>query len=393
MIAPDQKREVKCTLHDDKGTWAVRGRVYSPKLGKYVNRSESTGLKVKDNTKRKAQKMMQEIASRWEMESNAKKADCNTLFSYYLDRWFDTKKDEVKGNSLKSYTEYRDVYVEPMLGGLKVVDIGKEHLETFCKLLINKHGLSVKSVRKIMVVVYGGLSEAEEDKIIPTNFKGSIKLPKPKKYEGAAYSEEDLSKLLQRASQIGEPIMSAILLSSCYGLRQSEVLGLRWKDISFQEGILYVRNTVVQNGSLILEEERTKSQKSRRKIALIPYTVPYFQNLKNTQKGNNLVLDKVCRWPDGKDAKGNYLTKKLHKIQNDCGLEKIRFHDLRGTAASLLHKGGLTIKQLQEFLGHEDASTTINNYIHTLNKEQREASEKMDAILKNSEFCSENCSE
>ena len=105
-----------------------------------------------------------------------------------------------------------------------------------------------------------------------------------------------------------------------------------------------------------------------------------------------MILDKVCRWPDGRDVLPTYITAKIRKMMKKYGFEHIRVHDLRHTAASLLATQA-TPKQVQEFLGHSNIGTTMNIYAHILDDTRKATSGIMDGILKNSVFCSEKCSE
>ena len=104
------------------------------------------------------------------------------------------------------------------------------------------------------------------------------------------------------------------------------------------------------------------------------------------------MLDKVCVWPDGRAVRPDYITARTRRIMEKYGLEHIRVHDLRHTAATLLATRA-TLKQVQEFLGHEDISTTGNIYAHLMDKDRKATLDIMDGVLRNSVLCSEKCSE
>jgi len=194
------------------------------------------------------------------------------------------------------------------------------------------------------------------------------------------YSEAEVNLLLNKAKEAGEPIRAAITLAVSYGMRRSEVLGLRWKDIDFERETLTVCNTVVQNGELRIEEERTKTAKSHRSIGLLPMTIPYLKELREKQAAAKLKTDKVVAWMDGQEVRPDFIYRKTRQLMKKCGLPVIRFHDLRHTAASLLAPH-VTPKQLQEFLGHEDISTTLGIYAHVLDDQKRETTAAMNNVL------------
>lgn len=383
-------KTVKGKLYDDNGTWTVRARVFDPLSGKVKQRSKSTGFKVKDSTKRRAEQSMREIVSEWEKEANAIPIKRDPMFYEYVQKWLDKKAVCRQANTVKSYRDYANTHILPTLGSLKVRQMTLQHLQLYYREKLKT--LSVNTVKKHHVVISGALLDAVRDGVIPVNFADYVEFPKAEKFEGKAYSVEQVSALLDAVEQEGEPIRSAVTLAVCYGLRREEICGLRWKDIDFDTGKLYIRNTITQNGALRIEAERTKTDRSRRAIDLIDSTVPYLTNLKETHQKNGLTLDKVCTWPDGRAVRPDYITSKTRRVMKAYGLERIRVHDLRHTAASLLATQA-TPKQIQDFLGHEDISTTMNIYTHLQDEDRKATSGIMDSILKNSVFCSEKCSE
>lgn len=384
-------KTVKGKLYDDNGTWTVRARVFDPLSGKVKQRSKSTGFKIKDNTKRRAEQAMREIVAGWEKEANAVPIKHDPLFSEYVQKWLDKKAICRQANTVKSYRDYANTHILPAFGNIKVRQMTLQHLQMYYKEKLKT--LSVNTAKKHHVVISGALLDAVRDGVIPVNFADYVEFPKAKKFEGKAYSAEQVAALLSAAEQEGEPIRSAITLAVCYGLRREEICGLRWKDIDFDAGKLYIRNTVTQNGALRIEAERTKTDKSHRVIDLIDSTVPYLTNLKETHQRCGLALDKVCVWPDGRLVRPDYITSKTGKVMKAYGLERIRVHDLRHTAASLLATQA-TPKQIQDFLGHghEDISTTMNIYTHLQDEDRKATSGIMDSILKNSVFCSDTIS-
>jgi integrase len=385
-MAGHEYRTVHATLQKNKGKWVVSGRVYNPNTGKTEQRMKSTGFRIKDNTVRKAEAVMREIVEAWEAEANAEPITRDPLFSEYISKWLLTAEATKRQNTALSYRQYADKHIIPALGGCRVREITRQQLQDFCNDKL-KAGLSVNSVKKFFVVINGALRDAVIDGIIPANPGGNnIRYPQAKKFEGKAYEPEQVAKLLDAAEAEGEPFHSGIVLAVIYGLRRSEICGLRWKDIDFDAGCLEVRNTVTQNGHLKIDSEQTKTRTSRRTIDLIQSTIPFLRGLKATQERSGLTLDKVCRWPDGAEVRPDYLTRRTGQIMKRCGLEKIRLHDLRHTAATLLAREA-SPKQVQSFLGHSDLDMTLGLYAHLLEPDRQATAGIMDGILKKSVFC------
>lgn len=358
-------QKVTASLQDDKGTWTVRGRVYDPATRKMKQRTRSTGLKVKNNTKRKAEGVERSVSP---------------LFSVYVKRFMDRQTAKRrKANTLKSYQDYIDCHIQPKLGNIPTAELTLDVLENFYAEFLKTHAVS--SARKVHVVVTGAVKEAVRDGIFQYNIADRVEFPTSHKFMGAMiYSEAEINLLLNKAKEAGEPIRAAITLAVCYGMRRSEVLGLRWKDIDFERETLTVCNTVVQNGELRIEEERTKTAKSHRSIGLLPMTIPYLKELREKQAAAKLKTDKVVAWMDGQEVRPDFIYRKTQQLMKKCGLPVIRFHDLRHTAASLLAPH-VTPKQLQEFLGHEDISTTLGIYTHVLDDQKRETTAAMNNVL------------
>ena len=176
------------------------------------------------------------------------------------------------------------------------------------------------------------------------------------------------------------------------GLRRSEVCGLRWIDIDFQQKTMRIRHTVTQNGDLILDEDHTKTKRSNRTLVLLDETIPYLKELLAKQKEAGLVMDKVVAWMNGKKVQPNSITRMFHTFLRKRGMGHIRFHDLRHTAATLLANNGTQLKVLQNFLGHNDVKVTLGVYTHDPENAGAQAASSMGQVFKKT-FCSETCSE
>lgn len=374
-----ERKTVSASLQVDRGYYVVRGRVFNPNTGKTQQRSKSTKLLVKGNNKRKALQMLKEITAKWEAEANSEAVLDDPLFSECVREWFCKKAISLKSNTLKSYEVYATKYINPKLGNIEVRNITLKILQNFYTELLKY--ISVSTVKKINVVVSGALLECVRNGIITTNYADYVEFPKAKKFEGKAYTAEQVQQLLTAVKVEKEPIYSAVVLGVCYGLRRSEICGLRWQDIDFNNRTMQIRNTVTDYSGLRIEEEHTKTLKSRRTIALIESTIPYLLELKKQQSENGLTLDKVCRWTDGKEVRPDFITRKLNQIMERNGLPVIRLHDLRHTSATLLATK-VSAKQVQEFLGHSNISTTMDIYTHLLNENRKETSTVMNDILK-----------
>ena len=382
-------------LVEDKGTWVVRVRIWNPNTGKYTQKSKTTGLKVKDKTKNRAKKLAPEIASEvvkaFRREVGCDSARHMETFKDYVEEWVSFRKRSTWANTAMSYRGYAEKHIIPKLGGYKVQEIDWRILQRFCDNLLKTHKCA--SVRKYMIVVSGALKDAMKDGVIDTNPADLVELPKKEeRFEAHALTKEEANMLLEASKDAKEPLRAAIMLGLCYGLRRSEVCGLRWIDIDFQQKTMRIRHTVTQNGDMILDEDHTKTKRSNRTLVLLDETIPYLKELLAKQKEAGLVMDKVVAWMNGKKVQPNSITRMFNTFLRKRGMGHIRFHDLRHTAATLLANNGTQLKVLQNFLGHNDVKVTLGVYTHDPENAGAQAASSMGQVFKKT-FCSETCSE
>ena len=150
-----------------------------------------------------------------------------------------------------------------------------------------------------------------------------------------------------------------------------------------------MKDTVVEYYGTVEDKESTKTKSSFRTLPLTAEMSRFLRQLKQTQQENSAffgsgytVNDYVCKREDGAPFKPNYITGRFIKIIQKHGLSKIRFHDLRHSAASLLLTNGFSLKEIQEYLGHADISTTANIYGHLLFKAKQNMADRIDFVLR-----------
>ncbi len=205
--------------------------------------------------------------------------------------------------------------------------------------------------------------------IIPYNPADRITLPKREHYTGKFYDDIQLKRLMELCTNT--PIESCVFLTINYGLRRSEALGLKWSAVSFAENTITINHTAVSNVGGVIYADTTKTKASLRTLPLTDGVREYLLRLKAHQEAMERQFgncyhksEYVCTYDDGREIRPDYVTHKFAKILAKSDLPKIRFHDLRHSAASLLINSGFNLKEIQEWLGHSDISTTGNIYSH-----------------------------
>lgn len=388
---------LKGYLVDDKGTWTVRARYTDPVSGRKKVLSKSTGFKVDGHNRRKAETAMREIVAGWEREASGFHAPENPLIKDCVLQWLEKRRLDIRPNTLESYRGIAEKHIIPKLGEIRIGELSRIELQQYFEEL-HDDGLSVSTLKKHRLILLGILHDAVLDDLIQVNVADYIRLPKNKRFEGKALSEHQVADVLAKLEDQPEPIRAAVTLAVVYGLRRSEICGLRWEDVDFDNSVIHICNTVTEYNGVTYEGETTKTKASRRDLYLIQSTAEYLKALQVTQRRSGIYNGKVCGLFNGHDVRPEYISRACKRFLIACGFDDIRIHDLRHTAATILAKR-VPVKQVQAFLGHEDAQTTLNIYTHVQSEDRKKTSEAMEeflydaGVIKSCGDCSENCSE
>ncbi|MED0671623.1 site-specific integrase [Aneurinibacillus aneurinilyticus] len=161
------------------------------------------------------------------------------------------------------------------------------------------------------------------------------------------------------------------------GMRQGEILGLSWKDVDLDKGLLYVTQTLPHNGKNIIVGAKTKT--SIRSVALSSSTIKALKEHQNNTDTNPSGLV-VCS-TTGTPVNPANLRREWLKLIKLAEVPQIRFHDLRHTHASLMLKQGEHIKVVSERLGHSKIQMTLDTYTHIMPNMQKEAASRFDNLI------------
>ena len=339
---------------------------FRDQTGKRKRKWISTGLAPKGN-KRKAESFLNQSIQQYENSNIAFSTD--TLFLDFMFLWLESVKNSIEPNTYECYKDVIRRYIEPYFEAkkTKLQKISPPEIQQLYNFYMEQ-GLSSTTVLKIHANVRKALQYAVKMNIIPYNPADRVEKPKKQKYQASFYNEEQINQLLDIMRD--EPMYTIVLLTVFYGLRRSEVLGLKWQNVDFINDTMTICCTVVEYKTVI-ENDRTKTRASMRTLPLIPEIKQHLQELKQKQAENQALFgntyidnDYVCKRNKGETFRPNYVTERYYKIIKNSDLPHTRFHDLRHSAATLLLSLGFSLKEIQEWLGHSDISTTSNIYAH-----------------------------
>lgn len=360
---------------------------YTNENGERVTPTKSTGLPVKGNKKR-AEAMLndwrksEEIAlKKRKANGSLKKLDPNQeiLFTKFMLDWLEMMKNSVEVTTYASYAQTIKSKINPYFDArfptLTLSQITPKHIQDYYTWEMTENDVSANTVIHRHANIRKALQYAFKTGLIDINPADRIERPKKVKYVGSTYNDQELEQLF--AVTKGDLIELPVMLAAFYGLRRSEVLGLKWDAIDFEKKTITIKHTVTQTTldgkSVIIEKDRTKTKSSYRTLPLVKPFEDALLRKKAEQAENRRLcgkcydkshLDYINVNEMGKLISPGFLTQHFPLVLERNGMKKIRFHDLRHSCASLLYSNGVALKDIQEWLGHSDISTTSNIYTH-----------------------------
>lgn len=358
---------------------------YKDEAGKTKYKWISTGLKERGNRKTAKEILERELeafekkqqAAHERLERRAKpqtvdKTTATMLFSDYCDQYVESIKDKLsptvydtyKHHYIKIFKEYFDKRK------LRLIDITDEEIKGFYEDCRAK-GLKNLTLKHYNCVLRPALRKAYRDKLIPDNPFDFIEPMKKEKPKISFYDKNEMRRFFEAIR--GHKLEIPFMLAAYYGFRRSEVLGLRWNAIDFEHKLISINHKllVVRKEYYLMDE--LKTTKSNRTLPLIPAIeealLKHKEKIEENKRfyGNTYdqrYLDYVCVEENGKIVYPDHMTKQFNLLLKENGLRPIRLHDLRHSCASNLLASGVPMKEIQEWLGHSNFSTTADVYSH-----------------------------
>lgn len=360
------------------------GSIYKRKNGLWSAQISVQGRRVSKyfKTQREGLDWLQHI--RMQVQAGLTFSGAQMTLKIYLEQWLGSIRASVRPNTLKQYTQVAHQHIFPWLGEIKLKDLRPDQIQT----LYNEKqdgGMSPRMVLMIHAVLHRSLGQALKQGVILRNPAQAVNRPKFRRKEMRTLSDIQARSFLSYAD--GDRFKYLYWLAIATGLRQGELLGLKWSDLDWNNRMLRVQRQVQrQPGGLKFTEP--KSAAGRRVIVLGVATLEIMRKQQELQDLERKVAgdawkenDLIFPSPIGTPMDGSNLYHRFKELLKVAGLPDIRFHDLRHTAATLMLQQGVNPKIVQERLGHSDISLTLNTYSHVLPAMQEEAAEKLDNLL------------
>lgn len=348
---------------------------YKDNYGKYKQKWISSGLKERGN-KREAQRFLDEHLNKFVPNEKFEVAPepvvkNDIIFMDYIEDYINNKKKEL---SPAVYTSYKHclVIMKRFFGDkLKLKDVTYHHLLEFYDYLKKERGNKNITVKHHAVILSPALRTAYRDDLIaknPYEFMPSIKREKSRM---SFYNKEELDELFKYTDN--SPLKLIVRVAAYYGFRRSEIVGIKWDAIDFDNKMITIKHKVINVEGTLYLSDTLKTTASHRTLPLLPEIEKLLIERKEEIEKNKELFGKSYnhKYDDyvfvddiGDLINPDQISDRFRNLLRKHNLKHIRFHDLRHSCASLLVASKVPMKNIQEWLGHSNFNTTADVYSH-----------------------------
>lgn len=290
------------------------------------------------------------------------------VFDEFVRLWKrDHANRKLKQTTLDGYNALIEGRILPYFKDWDITTIKPTDVNDFLHLVKQKRldgvkkEVSDKTVLNVFRLVKSMLEIAYKWRLIKENPCEFVEAPQRIKIEADIIEYSDLTALMNLINKDHIKWRLYFNLALVTGMRNGELVGLKWEDVDLQEGMLFVRRSRYATSKGVIEDT-PKSRTSIRALNLPPYVIELFKEY---------GIDEGYVFRDKKGTDGMHPSAPNQKLNRLClknGLPKVTMKMFRHTSASILLENGLTIKEISENLGHADVEITGKYYLHNLHR-------------------------
>lgn len=315
----------------------------------------------------------------------------------YLEEWLETTaKERVRPSTLAAYRSHIDVHLTPALKGIRLRELEPDHVNKMLASIV-RGGASPATANRVRATLRSALNSAVKSRHIVRNAAALSEPRRERKGRITPLTPEQARTLIRETRE--NPLGPLIEVAIYTGMRQGELLALRWRDVDLDAGIAIITRTLTwernedEDGRrLVAVFSDPKTEQSRRSIRLTTDAVDALKRQREkvaelqqaaTVKNWRPITGEDLVFPSshGTPLNSSNVTNRLKAILERLGLPHQRFHDLRHLTASLLLSEGVDIFTVKEILGHSQIALTANTYGHLTDKLSGDAAERMQRAL------------
>ncbi len=302
-----------------------------------------------------------------------------------MDEWLNGIKLTNQKNSSAQYEQITRDYINPYIGSKRLRGLRSNDIQNLYTTLVG-NGIGVYAVSKVHTVLHSALQQAVKTGMLQQNPASNARPPKKPLHEMRVLTDLQVRQLLITAH--GHRWEALFHLAVVTGMRQMELLGLKWSDLDWEKGIIRVERQLSRDSQGGATFVSPKTHYGKRAVILGEKTLDLLRA--HYEKQMVLASDAGEKWIDyglmfttswGTPINHRNLTREYKSLLSQAGLPDIRFHDLRHTAASLMLNNNVAPIVVSRRLGHAKASITLDIYGHLIPGMQEEAAKKMDNLV------------
>lgn len=305
----------------------------------------------------------------------------------FLQKWLTIHaRENCSPKTARRYEQLIRVHIVPVVGERLLAKLkGPQIQEIYIQA--RRKGLSARTALHCHRVLREALQYAVKWQLLVRNPADAVDAPRPERHEMRVLSNEEVDRLLEAADTT--PYGTLIYVAVMTGLRQGELLGLRWDDVDLNAGRLHVRQTcqwLPREGFVF---RQPKTYRSSRPVDIGPEAAERLHQHRGRQLQGRLVAgpayrdnDLVFAGPTGAPIHPSNLRRAWLQVLDEADLGHLRFHDLRHVHASLLLQDGVPPKIVSERLGHSGIAITMDTYSHVMPGLQAEAAARLEERFK-----------
>lgn len=307
----------------------------------------------------------------------------------HLDRWLTARRAELlPERQWRNHERNVGLHLVPALGRLALVDLRASHLRELYGQLVRTR--AAQTVRHVHTTIRQALDLAVSDGLLARNVARSVTPPRLVRRAVRALTAQEQRLLLAHAEAAGDDLLPLWLVALRTGLRQGELLGLRWPDVDLTRGTLTVQRTLVRvHGLAPLWKDYAKSAAGMRTIHLPASALEALRRQREQQKHERDALGtKYAAWglvfasTGGVPFSGANVGRRFRRRAAAAGIAgDVRFHDLRHTAISSYLVAGVPLAEVAQIAGHSSPAVTASIYAHFVPRSSGQAAEQLERFL------------
>lgn len=310
------------------------------------------------------------------------------LFGDYLTEWLEIVKHTIEPNTYMGYKNKITRNIAPYFNkrGITLQDLTENDIQEYYNEELQR--VKANTVIRYHANIRKCLEYARKQRLISVNVADFVEKPKVDKFISNYYNAEQLKLLFEKLK--GNVLEIPVLIAGYYGLRRSEVVGLKWSNIDFYSKTVKIKHTIVMSivdGKYsVVKRDKGKTNSSIRTLPLFTNIEERLKEWKKTIEENKVFFgncynreyeDYVCVLENGDIMRPDYITGRFEKALKKIKMPYIRFHDLRHSCAALQRHEGVNLEDIKEWLGHSNVLTTQKIYAHFENTKHLDTAQKI----------------